>query len=90
MSTDVVICDTGIANLASLETALERLGVKTVCTLNRDTIASSELLILPGVGSFGAAMERLAQARVVETLQRRLTGDAPSLSICLGMHATPL
>jgi len=79
----VAIIDSGGANLASLQYALERLGADTRVTLNEQEIRSAPRVILPGVGSAGAAMERLASsgiARILPTLTQ------PVLGICLGMQ----
>ena len=79
----VIIIDSGGANLASLQFALERLGVQARISSDAAEIADAARLILPGVGSAHDAMQRLEGARLVEPLRafRR-----PVLGICLGMQ----
>jgi glutamine amidotransferase len=80
---DVVIVDSGGANLASLQYAFERLGASCAVTADGATIASAERVVLPGVGAAGHAMERLRAAGLT-TVLRTLT--QPVLGICLGMQ----
>src|SRR5580658_2050022 len=81
--TEVVIIDSGGANLASLRFALERLGAHPHVSADGSTIASAERLILPGVGAAAHAMEKLNRAGLI-TVLRTLT--QPLLGICLGMQ----
>ena len=81
--TEVVIVDSGGANLASLRYALERLGARTEVTTDGVTIASAERVVLPGVGAAAPAMERLRTAGL-KTVLRTLT--QPVLGVCLGMQ----
>jgi glutamine amidotransferase len=81
--TEVVIVDSGGANLASLRFALERAGACAHVSADGSTIASAERVILPGVGAAAYAMERLRSAGLT-TVLRTLT--QPVLGICLGMQ----
>ncbi|HEV2227400.1 MAG TPA: imidazole glycerol phosphate synthase subunit HisH [Steroidobacteraceae bacterium] len=83
MSAEVVIADTGGANVASLCFAFERLGAVSRVTADGATIASAERVVLPGVGAADHAMERLRAAGLINVL-RTLT--QPVLGICLGMQ----
>ena len=84
MSTpDVVVIDSGGANLASLLFALDRLGTKAEVTTDAARIRAASHVLLPGVGAAHNAMLRLKSAgldRVVPTLKQ------PLLGICLGMQ----
>jgi glutamine amidotransferase len=80
---DVVIVDSGGANLASLEFALGRLGVDARITSDAKEIACASRVILPGVGSAAHAMERLQACGLISVLSA-LT--CPVLGICLGMQ----
>jgi glutamine amidotransferase len=83
MSVDVVIIDSGGANLASLGFALERLGARSQVSADPATIRAAPRVLLPGVGSAGDAMQRLRAAgleRVLPDLRQ------PLLGICLGMQ----
>lgn len=80
---DTVIIDSGGANLASLQFALERLDARAVVSNDPKTIASAPRVILPGVGSAMDAMTRLRAAGLHEVLP---TLKQPVLGICLGMQ----
>ena len=80
-----LVFDYGAGNLHSLARALEAIGVTP--TIEADPVAcarSSELLVLPGVGAFGAAVERLAPGRAA--LREELLSGRPCLGICLGLQ----
>jgi glutamine amidotransferase len=83
MSVDVAIIDSGGANLASLQFALERLGARTAVTSDMALIAAAPRVLLPGVGSALAAMERLNASGVAAQLPHL---KQPVLGICLGMQ----
>ena len=80
----VTIFDYGAGNLHSLAKAIEEAGIET--RLETDPVAAvdTDALILPGVGAFGAAAERLAPGR--DTVRRALEAGLPCLGICLGMQ----
>ena len=80
---DVVIVDSGGANLASLQFALERLGVCARVTRRPEEIRDAARVLLPGVGSAADAMQRLREAQLVELLPAL---RQPVLGICLGMQ----
>lgn len=80
---DVLIIDSGGANLASLQFAIERLGRRARVTTDPREIANAPRVILPGVGSAADAMRRLRSAGIAELLPS-LT--QPVLGICLGMQ----
>lgn len=80
---DVLIVDSGGANLASLQFALERLGARTRISNNAAEVASARRVILPGVGSASHAMQRLHDCSLSGVLPA-LT--CPVLGICLGMQ----
>lgn len=83
MTEEVVIIDSGGANLASLQFALQRLGAQAVVSADPAIVAAAPRVLLPGVGSAGDAMRRLRAAgldRLLPTLRQ------PLLGICLGMQ----
>jgi len=80
---EVVIIDSGGANLASLEFALERQGARPRVSSDAGEIAAAPRVILPGVGSARNAMHRLRAAGLAERLGRL---EQPVLGICLGMQ----
>lgn len=79
----IVVIDSGGANLASLVHALARLGVTAEVSREPGVIRDAERVILPGVGAAGAAMQRLVEYGLVDTLR---TLQQPLLGICLGMQ----
>jgi glutamine amidotransferase len=80
---DVLIVDSGGANLASLQFALERLGARTRVSNNAADVASARRVILPGVGSACHAMQRLQECNLTGVLPAL---RCPVLGICLGMQ----
>lgn len=84
---DVVIIDTGCANLSSVRFAFERLGAKVLVTDDKASIKAAKRVVLPGVGSAGAAMASLTEKALVELIQE-LT--QPVLGVCLGMQMLTL
>ncbi|MEM1263621.1 MAG: imidazole glycerol phosphate synthase subunit HisH [Pseudomonadota bacterium] len=80
---DVVIVDTGGANLASLTYAFRRLNVDAHVSVDAERIRTASHVVLPGVGAAGDAMDRLNQHRLIRVIVE-LT--QPVLGICLGMH----
>lgn len=81
--TDVVIVDTGCANLASVGFAFDRLGASYDISRDADVIYSASRVLIPGVGAAPYAMNILRQAQLVPVLQN-LT--QPAMGICLGMQ----
>ena len=80
---EVVLIDSGGANIGSVRYALERLGANATLTADATTIAQSERVILPGVGAAGPAMARLRELGLVELIREL---KQPLLGICLGMQ----
>jgi glutamine amidotransferase len=81
--TEAVIIDSGGANLASLQFALERLGARATVTCDARAIAAAPRVLLPGVGSAADAMQRLRRAGLAQLLPAL---RQPVLGICLGMQ----
>jgi imidazole glycerol phosphate synthase glutamine amidotransferase subunit len=86
VSERVVIVPTGTANLASVEAALTRAGVSTERTADADRVRRADRVVLPGVGTFGAAMERIERDGLVGALRDRISEGRPTLAICVGMQ----
>ncbi len=86
-NTMISLLDYGAGNVRSVINALERLG-ETVRTVTRgNDIVQAERLIFPGVGSFGAMMQSLADKQFVEPLLAYLDSGRPFFGICLGLQA---
>jgi glutamine amidotransferase len=82
---DVVI-PTGSANLASVMAAFRRLDVTLVTTESFEVVAAASRVVLPGVGTFGAAVNRLQEIGVVGALRNRVREGKPTLAVCVGMQ----
>ena len=82
----IAIIDYDAGNLRSVEKALQALGEETVITRDRDEILSADRVILPGVGAFGDAMEKLHQYGLVEIIRQVVQNGTPFLGICLGLQ----
>jgi glutamine amidotransferase len=83
----IIIVDYGMGNLHSLQTALSFLKVKSQLTSDHDVIRNADSLILPGVGSFTAAMKNINARGLKEPIQyAALERRIPLLGICLGMQ----
>lgn len=82
----ITIIDYGAGNLLSVQKAMDFLGYETKVTENLHEIEQAEKLILPGVGSFGAAMEKLRKKGLDTFLKELPQRGTPFLGICLGMQ----
>ena len=79
-----VVVRTGMANLASVLAGLGRLGVEATVSADAALITGAERVVLPGVGAFGAAMERLGP--LADVLAERVRAGRPTLAVCLGLQ----
>ena len=82
----IAIIDYDAGNLKSVEKALVSLGEKPIITRSREEILASDKVILPGVGSFGDAMEKLHQYELVDVIREVTDRKTPFLGICLGLQ----
>jgi len=82
----VQIVRTGMANMASVASAFERLGVSSSFVERPADVDRAAAVVLPGVGSFGAAMTQLERSRLIAPLRRRMLDRRPTLAICLGLQ----
>ena len=82
----VAVIDYGAGNIRSVENAMKLLGQETVLTSDRETILSADHVILPGVGAFGDAMQRLKAGGMDEVIRKVCGQGTPFLGICLGLQ----
>ena len=82
----IAIADYDAGNLKSVEKALVSLGAETCVTRKAEEIRSADALILPGVGAFGVAMERLVVFGLDEAIRDFCASGKPFLGICLGLQ----
>lgn len=82
----VAIIDYGAGNLMSVKKALDYIGAENEITMDKDKILSASHIILPGVGSFGDAMQSMESRGLVETVKTAALSGKPFLGICLGLQ----
>ena len=83
---EVVIIDTGLANVRSVEVACERLGARTRRVIDADDVARARRVVLPGVGAFGPGIAGLHAQGLASVLRQRALAGLPTLAICLGLQ----
>ncbi len=81
----IAIIDYGVGNVFSLRSSLESLGLCAVVTADAAEIRAASHIILPGVGAFGDAMQKLEATGLVPLLRAQVQ-EKPLLGICLGMQ----
>lgn len=87
MTEPVHIIDYGMGNIGSLRNMFRRIGIPVEVASDPSTIARARKLLLPGVGAFDAAMERINTAGLAKIIRKRAIEDGvPTLGICLGMQ----
>ena len=82
----IAIIDYGAGNLQSVKKALDYLGEPNLITAKSSEIEAADALVLPGVGSFGDAMQSLTDSGLLETVRAAALSDTPFLGICLGLQ----
>ena len=83
----IIIINYGMGNLGSVQNMFKRIGVESKISSNLNEIMDAEKLILPGVGAFDAAIQRIDAGGFREVLTKKvLVNKAPILGICLGMQ----
>ncbi len=82
----IAIIDYDAGNLRSVEKALLSIGEQAVITRDADVLRKADKVILPGVGAFGVAMEKLHQYGLVDVIKEVAVSGKPFLGICLGLQ----
>ncbi|MGI6116970.1 MAG: imidazole glycerol phosphate synthase subunit HisH [Bilifractor sp.] len=82
----IAIIDYDAGNIRSVEKALRLLGEEPCVTRNIEEIRKADEVILPGVGSFGDAMENLRSFGLVSAISEAVREGKPFLGICLGLQ----
>lgn len=84
----ITIIDYGMGNLGSMLNMFRRIGVNACIESNTDAIAKAEKLVLPGVGAFDAAMQRINETDGLRDVldYKALKQSVPVLGVCLGMQ----
>ena len=82
----IAIIDYDAGNLKSVEKALVSLGEEVLVSRDSSEILQADKVILPGVGSFGDAMNKLKEYGLVEVINKIVAKNIPLLGICLGLQ----
>ncbi len=82
----IAIIDYGAGNIRSIEKALEYVGAVVQVTEKPAVVAQAQAIVLPGVGSGGAAMARMTQRGLDDAIRQATQQGKPFLGICLGMQ----
>jgi glutamine amidotransferase len=83
---EIAIVDYGMGNRRSVEKALEHVGASATISSDPSRLRAAAGLVVPGVGAFPRAMERLRELGLDELLRERLASGTPVLGVCLGMQ----
>lgn len=82
----IAIIDYGVGNLFSLSSSLKYLGLECEVTADRGKIKAADKIILPGVGAFADAYNKLCSTGLADLIKEEARGGKPLLGICLGMQ----
>ena len=82
----IAIVDYGVGNLFSLKSSFEMVGADAEVTSDTSKLKAADKIVLPGVGAFGDAAEKLKRGGLAETVRSEAEGGKPLLGICLGMQ----
>ena len=82
----IAIIDYDAGNIMSVKKAIEYLGYETQITRDKDILLSADHVILPGVGAFGDAMQKLESYGLVSVIHKIVEAGIPFLGICLGLQ----
>lgn len=82
----IAIIDYGVGNLFSLKSSLDAIGADAHVTGIKTEIENADRIILPGVGAFGDAAEKLDKCGIAELIKSQAAKGKPILGICLGMQ----
>lgn len=82
----IAIVDYGVGNLFSLKSSFAAIGVEAVVTKDAEVLCAAEKIILPGVGAFGDAMQKLRDSGLDTVVKEECAAGKPLMGICLGMQ----
>src|SRR5437773_2239853 len=84
--TDVIIVDSGVANLASITSAFRRVGARVAVTGESAAVRDAPRIVLPGVGAFAAGVGSLRARGLDSVIAAAVMRGTPVLGVCLGMQ----
>lgn len=82
----IAIIDYDAGNIKSVEKAFQFIGEETIVSRDRNEILSADKVVLPGVGAFGDAMQKLHDFNLTDTIYEVIRQNKPLLGICLGLQ----
>lgn len=82
----IAIIDYGVGNLFSLKSSFAAIGADVTVTAEENVIKSADKIILPGVGAFADAAEKLRAAGLADVIKEEAAAGKPLMGICLGMQ----
>lgn len=82
----IAIVDYGVGNLFSLSSSFRAIGAEVTVTSDQTAIHQADRIILPGVGAFGDAADKLRRSGMADVLMAEAAAGKPILGICLGMQ----
>ena len=82
----IAIIDYGVGNLFSLQSSFAAIGEEAVVTSDEAVISQADRLILPGVGAFEDAAQKLRSSGMADVIKRETAAGKPLMGICLGMQ----
>lgn len=82
----IVIVDYGLGNLFSIKQALSAVGAEAIFSSKAEDLQNCDGILLPGVGAFADAMNRLRELNLVEVIQKAAHDGKPILGVCLGLQ----
>ena len=82
----IAIVDYGVGNLYSLERSFHAIGADVTVSADTKVLESADKLLLPGVGAFGDAAQKLRSSGLGEVVTQQAKSGKPLLGICLGMQ----
>ena len=82
----IAVVDYGVGNLFSLCASLKKIGADSIVTRDPEVLTKADKIILPGVGAFGDAMDKLESTGRVPHIKKLAAEGKPFMGICLGMQ----
>lgn len=82
----IVIVNYGLGNVYNLKNAIQSIGYEAKISKCKQDILNADILFLPGVGAFQAAMDNLRKNDLIDVLNKRASDKKPIIGICLGMQ----
>ena len=82
----IAVIDYGVGNLFSLTASLREIGAEAIVTNKAEDLKAADKIILPGVGAFEDAINKLRATGLVSTIDEEVAAGKPMMGICLGMQ----